>query len=256
MNDTTNGSQQPGAGGTPEALAPKPLMPRRFYKDVSIEDTPAGWRVLLDGRVARTPRKRELVVPSRRLAQAIAEEWESQGECLDRATMPLTKLANTALDAVVGHEPVVRAEIAKYAGSDMLCYRADAPEGLARRQADLWDPLLAWSADELKAAFVVTGGLTYVAQPEPALDAVSRSLGGFDAFDLTSLHVLTTLTGSCLLSLAHFKGHLGEDEMWKAAHVDEDWQIERWGEDTEAMTRRAKRRAELAAACRLLTLLR
>jgi chaperone required for assembly of F1-ATPase len=252
MSETSDGGQ---AARGPDALAAKPLMPRRLSKEVSLDETPSGWRVLLDGRVARTPRKRELTLPVRALAEAILAEWASQGERLNPGTMPLTKLANTTIDAVVGHEPVVRAEIAKYAGSDLLCYRADAPAGLAQRQAETWDPLLDWSTTVLGARLAVAEGLMPITQARDALDAVAKRLAPVDAFRLTSLHVVTSLTGSCLLALAHLDGRLDEEQAWSAAHIDEDWQIERWGEDVEASERRAKRRAEMAAACRLLALM-
>lgn len=235
-------------------LDAKPLLPRRFYKTATTQEGPAGWRVLLDGRAARTPRKRELALPSRPLAEAIAAEWQAQGDRIDPGTMPLTKLVNTAIDGIVGHEAVVRAEIVKFAGSDLLCYRADSPEGLVVRQAELWDPVLDWARAALAARFVLAAGLMPVAQPQPALDAVAARLADVDAFRLTALHVITTLTGSCLLALAHLDGVLDEAQAWAAAHVDEDWQIAHWGEDGEAAARRAKRRAEMAAACRLLAL--
>lgn len=246
---------QDGAGAPRSAAGAKPLLPRRFYKTVAIDPSPAGWRVLLDGRAARTPRKRELTLPSETLAEAIAAEWQAQDDRIDPGTMPLTKLVNTAIDGIVGHEAVVRTEIVKFAGSDLLCYRADSPEGLIARQSALWDPVLDWARTALAADFVVAAGLMPVPQPNAALDAVAARLADVDAFRLTGLHVITTLTGSCLLAVAHLDGVLDAEQAWAAAHVDEDWQIAHWGEDSEASARRAKRRAEMASACRLLVLL-
>lgn len=243
-----------GAGAVRPSSEARPLLPRRFYKTVAVEANSSGCRVLLDGRGARTPRKRDLALPSRALAEAVAAEWLAQGDRIDPGSMPLTKLVNTAIDGIVDHEAVVRNEIVKFAGTDLLCYRADSPEGLVARQAELWDPILEWARTALAARFVVAEGLMPVPQPKAAVDAVAVRLADIDAFRLTSLHVITTLTGSCLLALAHLDGVLDEDEAWAAAHVDEDWQIAQWGEDAEAASRRAKRRAEMAAACRLLAI--
>ena len=155
-----------------------------------------------------------------------------------------------------GREAAVRDDIVKYDASDLVCYRAPQPEALVRRQAELWDPILAWSRDELGASFVVADGIMPVAQPEAATAAVERALAGHDAFALTALHVMTTLTGSAVLALAHAGGRLGAEEAWAAAHVDEDWQISQWGEDAEATARRERRWLEMQAASRLLGLLR
>ena len=230
--------------------------PKRFYRVVSI-DGPAGaaFRVLLDGRPARTPSKRELALPARPLAEAVAAEWEAQGERIDPGTMPLTRLVNTALDGVAGREAEVRADIAKYAASDLLCYRAEGPSELVRRQAEAWDPVLAWACAALGANLVTGHGVAPVAQPEAATEAIGRALAGLDAFSLAAHHVMTTLTGSALLALAHAGGRLKAEEAWAAAHIDEDWQIGQWGEDAEAKARRRRRWTEMEAASRLLALL-
>jgi chaperone required for assembly of F1-ATPase len=232
--------------------------PKRFYRAASVEAAPAGYRVLLDGRPARTPARKEVAVPSRRLAEALAAEWAAQGDEIDPATMPLTRLVNSALDGVASREAGVRAEIAKYAGSDLLCYRASAPheQALARRQAAAWDPVLAWVRAELDVHLSVGPGIVPVAQPQTALAAVEGVLAGLDAFALAAHHVMTTLTGSALLALAHGRGRLTADEAWAAAHIDEDWQISQWGEDAEASARRERHWAEMQAASRLLALLR
>jgi chaperone required for assembly of F1-ATPase len=194
-------------------------------------------------------------VPTRALAEAIAGEWEAQREHIDPAGMPLTRLVNSAIDGVQVHEAELRADIVKYAANDLLCYRASEPELLVRRQADFWDPVLAWSRGALGARFEVTGGIMPVAQPEAAKSTVAEALEGFDAFSLAALHVMTTLMGSALLALAHARGHLTAEAAWTAAHVDEDWQIGRWGEDVEAAARRQRRWTEMQAASRLLVLL-
>jgi chaperone required for assembly of F1-ATPase len=235
-------------------------LPKRFYKSVTIAaaegEHTAAFGILLDGKPARTPAKALLAVPTRALAEAIAGEWEAQCEHIDPATMPLTRIANSAIDGVRAHQAKVCADIAKYAASDLLCYRATEPELLVRRQAELWDPVLAWGRDALGARFAVAKGIMPVAQPEAAISAVARALEDFDTFGLAALHVMTTLTGSALLALAHARGHLTAEAAWAAAHVDEDWQIGRWGEDAEAAARRRRRWSEMEAASRLLALLR
>ena len=195
-------------------------------------------------------------MPTKALAEAIAGEWEAQREHIDPAGMPLTRLANSAIDGVRVHQAEVRADIVKYAASDLLCYRASEPELLVRRQAEVWDPVLAWARDALGARFEVADGIMPVTQPEAARSAIAGALEGFDAFSLAALHVMTTLTGSALLALAHARGHLSAEAAWAAAHVDEDWQIGRWGEDAEAAARRRRRWSEMQAASRLLALLR
>jgi chaperone required for assembly of F1-ATPase len=231
--------------------------PKRLYRGASVESAPGGFRVLLDGRPARTPARKEVAVPSRRLAEALAAEWAAQGERIDPATMPLTRLVNSALDGVTGREAEVRAEIIKYAGSDLLCYRASAPheQELARRQAAAWDPVLAWARAELDVRLSVGPGIVPVAQPEAATAAVEGILGRLDAFALAAHHIMTTLTGSALLALAHGRGRLTAEEAWAAAHIDEDWQVSQWGEDAEARARRDRRWAEMQTASRLLALL-
>jgi chaperone required for assembly of F1-ATPase len=231
------------------------VPPKRFYRYVSVEGAEPAFLVLLDGRPIRTPGRRELAVPSRALAEALAAEWEAQGERIDPAAMPLTRLVNSAIDGVRGREAEVRADIAKYGASDLLCYRADGPAELVRRQADAWDPVLAWAREALGTRLVLGQGIVPVIQPQTAIAAVGRALQELDAFALAGHHVITTLTGSALLALAHARGRLTAETAWAAAHVDEDWQISQWGDDAEAKARRQRRRADMLAASRLLALL-
>ena len=256
---TDNGSKGAGNG---KASSPGRPLPKRFYEAVTVAEAaaPAGggvhtWSILLDGKTVRTPAKAVLAVPTRALAEAVAEEWRAQGERIDPATMPLTRLVNSAIDGVRGREAAVRDDIAKYAASDLLCYRAEQPEGLMQRQAELWDPILAWSRENLGADLAVAEGLMPVAQPDAARAAIASRLIGYDAFALAALHVVTTLTGSALLALAHARGRLDAEAAWAAAHIDEDWQIAKWGEDAEATARRQRRWQEMQAASRLLGLL-
>jgi chaperone required for assembly of F1-ATPase len=229
--------------------------PKRFYRTVSVGGADPAFRVLLDGRPMRTPAKRELAVPSLALAEALAAEWDAQGEHIDPASMPLTRLVNSAIDGVAGREDEVRADIAKHAASDLVCYRAEAPAGLVRRQAGAWDPVLAWAHEALGARLVLGRGIVPVAQPQAALAAIECALAGLDTFSLAVHHVMTTLMGSALLALAQASGRLTAEEAWAAAHVDEDWQISQWGEDAEARARRDRRWADMQAASRLLALL-
>ena len=228
---------------------------KRFYRTVSVDGAPPAVRVLLDGKPVRTPARRELAVPSRALAEALAAEWAAQGQRIDPAAMPLTRLVNSALDGVTERETEVRAEIAKYAASDLLCYRAEGPAELVRRQAEAWDPVLAWAGWELGAHLIAGRGIVPICQSPAALAAIASRLSDLDALALTAHHVMTTLTGSAVLALAHARGRLTAEQAWAAAHIDEDWQIRQWGEDAEAQARRARRWAEMQAASRLLALL-
>lgn len=240
----------------PGREAPRPL-PRRFYKHA--EAGPAqgadGYRVLLDGKSARTPKKRELVLPTLALAEAVAAEWEAQRPYVDPAAMPLTRLANTVLDGVQGRETEVRDDIVRYLGSDLLCYRADSPEKLVALQAGTWDPVLAWAAAALGIKLAPVEGVMHVTQSSDATARARSVVADLDAFRLAALHIMVTLTGSAVLGLAVLKGHLSSEAAWAAAHVDEDWQISQWGEDAEAAARRARRWADMQASAELLGLL-
>lgn len=236
-----------------EALTPP--LPKRFYKEVTVEARDGGFAVLLDGKSVRTPKKETLTLPTRALAEAIAQEWAAQGARIDPATMPLSKLAITALDAVVHHKSEVAADIVKFAGSDLLCYRAEQPAALVRLQAEVWDPVLRWMEGELGVSFALAEGVMPVEQSRAVLDGIATEVAPYDAMALTCLHVMTTLMGSALLMLALAKGKLSAEEAWAAAHLDEDWQISQWGVDVEAAERREKRWAEMQAASRFLGLL-
>jgi chaperone required for assembly of F1-ATPase len=230
-------------------------LPKRFYQRVDVADEDGGFALLLDGKPVRTPGKKQLLLPSRALADAVAGEWRAQKERIDPATMPLTKLANSAIDGVSGREDDVIGDILNYARSDLLCYRANGPHGLIEAQQALWDPVLAWAASALEAPFVVAEGIVHVAQPGASIDRVRAALEGRDPFGLAALHVMTGLTCSALLALAVALGRMTPDEAWKAAHVDEDWQIAQWGEDAEAASRRRARRRDFDAAAHALALL-
>ena len=238
-------------------------LPKRFYREVTVGaagptapgQTGPAFRVLLDGRMVRTPRKAALELPAKALAEAIAAEWRAQGERIDPLSMPLTTLANTVIDGVIGREAEVAADIVDYAGSDLVCYRAEAPPELVERQAAAWNPILAWATEDLGARLVTSSGIVPVEQPQSALDRIASELSEVGAFRLAALHVMTTLMGSAVLALAHAQGAITAERAWALAHVDEDFQIAKWGEDAEAKARRAHRWREMQAASRLIELL-
>ncbi len=254
-NGTTNGSAK-GAPKVPVKDSLKAPLPKRFYKSVTVEPRDEGFAVLLDGRDVRTPAKNKLVAPDAPLAEAMAAEWEAQGEHIDPATMPVTRLVNTALDAVAEKMSEVADDIAAYAGSDLLCYRAEAPAALVARQAAAWDPPLAWAERALGAKLAVQTGLMPIDQSPAAIARVRAALNKFDPLSLAALHVMTTLTGSAVLALAHAEEEISLEDAWAAATVDDRWQSEQWGRDAEAEARHAERLAEFTAASRCLRPLR
>jgi chaperone required for assembly of F1-ATPase len=226
-------------------------LKRRFYDDAAVREDPAGFAVLLDGRPIRTPARRTLAAPASALAEAMAAEWRAQAELIDPAAMPLTRLANTIIDGLAAAQDAVVGEIAAYLGSDLVCYRAAAPERLVGRQAHHWDPVLAWAGRTLGAGFVVGEGIVHVAQPP---DAIARAASAIPRhpWRLGAVHAVTTLTGSALIALALARGDIAVDAAWAAAHVDEDWNMELWGRDEIGLKRRAFRFAEIQAAARVL----
>lgn len=226
--------------------------PKRFYKKVSVRADGDGFAIGLDANTLKTPGRTPFALPVRALAEAVAEEWRGQGTCIDRSTMPLTALANTAIDQVADNADAVRGDIRAFAASDLLCYRAQSPDGLVRRQQTHWDPVLAWSDTALDAPFHLAGGIMPVEQPLPSLDRITVVLAGVEPLPLAAVHMVTTLTGSALLALALTHGRMDAGAVWRAAHVDEDWQIETWGEDAEARARRTGRRLVFDAAALVL----
>ncbi|MGJ0509762.1 MAG: ATP12 family chaperone protein [Methylocystis sp.] len=236
------------------ARDPARPLPKRFYKEATVGEADGGFSILLDGRPVNTPARRRVVVPWRPLAEALAGEWAGQGETIDPSTMPLTKLVNSALDGVAHQMPAVEAELVKYGGSDMLCYRAAEPESLVAAQRAAWDPLLAFARDKLGARLGLAEGVMFAAQPEESLAALAAAVRAYVGegpgapLRLAALHVMTTLTGSLILALAKSLKAIDLAEAWAAAHIDEDFQMRTWGEDAEALERRAARFKEMAAA--------
>lgn len=239
------------------ARGPASQLPKRFYKQAEAAAVEGGFAVLLDGKPVKTPARRALVVPSRALAEALATEWAGQGASIDSATMPLTRLANSAIDGVASQMAEVEADAVKYAGSDLICYRAGAPEALVRAQGAAWDGLVAFAREKLGARLVLATGVVFAAQPEAAIAAMTRAVrahvGGDKAapFRLAALHTMTTLTGSLVVALAVALREMEVEAAFAAAHVDEDFQMAAWGADPEAMARRETRFVDIRAAALL-----
>jgi chaperone required for assembly of F1-ATPase len=224
---------------------------KRFYISAGVVESPDGFAIALDDRSVRTPSGRPLVAPNREIAEAMAAEWNAQQEIIDPLTMPLTRFANSVGDAVVDRLDAVVEDIAKYLASDLLFYRAGHPEALVAREAAHWDPVLSWAAKTLGARFILAEGIVHVRQPDTALQAARAALPA-DPWSAAAVHVVTTLTGSALLALALQHGALDADSVWAAAHVDEDWNIEKWGADHEVTARRAARLVDFRAAADIL----
>jgi chaperone required for assembly of F1-ATPase len=232
----------------------RPKTRQRFYKHASVGEG-APFAVLLDGRPVKTPAKNALAAPTQPLAQAIAAEWDAQGERIDPATMPLTRIANSIIDGVAPATGAVADDLAKYLGSDLLCYRADNPDGLVRWQTERWDPILDWARTALGARFMLGEGIVFVTQPDHAI-AAARAAIPDDPWRLGAAHVVTTLTGSALIALALSAGRIDVDAAWAASNVDEDWNMHLWGRDDMALAARAVRFADLQAAGTVLALLK
>jgi chaperone required for assembly of F1-ATPase len=228
---------------------------KRFYKEVAARADANGHAILLDGRPVRTPAKAALEVPTPQLAEAIVGEWEAQGDTIDPRSMPLTGLANAAIDRVAPELDAFVRGLAAYGESDLLCYRADTPGGLVARQAEHWDPLLAWSRRRFDVDFEVVHGIMHRDQPATTIDRLRKAVEARDAFALAGLSPLITIPGSLIIALALAEGEIDVDTAWAATTVDEAWQIEQWGEDRDEMQRLEARRREFEAAHRFLRLL-
>ncbi|KQM62464.1 MULTISPECIES: ATP12 family chaperone protein [unclassified Sphingomonas] len=225
---------------------------KRFWQDVAVT---AEGGIALDGRPVRTPGRLALVAPFPALAEGIAAEWRAVGEDVDPRAMPLTGLANAAIERIAPDAPTFAGGIAVYGGSDLLCYRAE-PGPLAERQAAAWDPVLEWARDRHGVDFVVTGGVMPVEQPPRTLARLREAVVALSPWELAPLSPIVSLTGSLLLGLAIVERAIDADSAWAAAHVDEDWQAEQWGEDSLAAETRAAHAADYRAAVRFLDLIR
>lgn len=224
---------------------------KRFYATAGVAEIDGGFAVALDGKPIKTPSGRIVAVPSRAIAEAMVAEWEAQQEHIDPTTMPMTRFANSVVDAVIDRVTLVRDDIAKYLASDLLFYRAGHPERLVAREAQHWDPVVFWAADELGAHFILAEGIMHVRQPDAAVAAAREALP-HNPWSVAALHVVTTLTGSALLALALHQGARDAEQVWAAAHVDEDFNAEQWGADEEVVIRKAARKRDFDAAVAIL----
>lgn len=221
---------------------------KRFWTDVSVTEAEDGFAVHLDARRVLTPGKHPLTLPTRSMAEAIAAEWAAQDGEIQPLTMPVTRAANSAIERVRPQKPEVAAMLAAYGETDLTCHRADAPEELAARQAQAWDPILDWAATAHGARLIPTVGILPLDQPQDSLRALSSHVAGLDEFRLTALHDLVTLSGSLLIGLATSARHLDPETAWTLSRIDEDWQIEQWGRDEEAEEAALIKRAQFLQA--------
>lgn len=227
-------------------------LPKRFYETVRVAEVEGGFAVHLDERPVKTPARNLLLLPTKAAAEILAQEFEAQEKVVDPAKMPATRLVNTAIDGIALDPQAVLEDVLRFAGTDLLCYRADTPQELVARQTERWDPLIDW-AETLGARFALAEGVMHVEQPREALAAFGVHLSAFrDPIALACLHTMTTLTGSAIIALAIAKQHITADEGWTLAHIDEDWTIEQWGDDAEAANRRKTRHSEMMIAASLL----
>lgn len=236
------------------ARGPARSLPKRFYAQVTVGETAQGFGIMLDARPVFTPRKHRVIVPNRALAGHLASEWATQTTSINPATMPLTRLTNTALDGVASQYAAVEAEVMRFAASDLICYRVEEPETLAKQQAAAWDPILAFLKDRLGVRLNLGAGVTFIDQSPETLaaltDGVRESVktGACAPFRLAAMYELTALSGSLGLALALAHEFLSVEAAWAAANLDEDFQMRVWGEDHEALARREKRFSDFRAA--------
>ena len=229
---------------------------KRFYREAAVVEADQGFTVHLDGKPVRTPAKHELRIPNRTLAEAIAAEWAAQGETVKPLTLPLTRLVSTGIDRVATRRTEIIHEIANYAGTDLLCYRATDPAELVARQERVWQSLLDWATERFDAPLCTTQGVSPVAQLPTALTAIERAVATYDNLLLVALHLATSDAGSVVIALALLEGKLNAEQAFDAAQLDESFQIERWGEDAEQTKQRAGIREDITSAARFAALLR
>jgi chaperone required for assembly of F1-ATPase len=228
---------------------------KRFWKDAAAVEEDGGWGIQIDGKPLRTPARNPLVLPTRALAQAIAEEWNSAGETVDPRAMPLTGLANAAIDRVAPDSESFAMGLARYGENDLACYRADQPRKLVERQEKSWDALLGWARRRFDIDFCTTTGIVHVAQPEATVARLAHAAAALDPFRLAALSPLVTIGGSLVAALAVVEAAMTPETAWGAVTIDERWQREQWGKDAEAEARLEARRRDFFAAARFVELL-
>lgn len=229
---------------------------KRFWSDVTLRETAGAWSIALDERALKTPARAAFAVAPHALAEAIAEEWRVCGEEIDPRMMPLTGLANAAIDHVAPAPARFAADLAQYAEGDLLCYRAEHPPKLVEAQAAAWDPLLDWARARFDVPFAVTAGIVHVPQAAATVARLSDAIQSAPPFALAALSPIVTIGGSLVTALALFEEAVGLDTAWEAVSLDERWQIEQWGADDEAVASLANRQRDFAAAARFLALTR
>jgi len=228
---------------------------KRFWKSATVADADGGFAIELDGRRLKTPARAELVVPTRDLADAIAAEWNESAEEVDPRAMPLTGLANAAIDRVAPDRTAFAEGLARYGESDLTCYRAEGPETLVRRQAESWDALLGWARRRYDVGFATCSGVMHVAQPAETVRKLGHAVASLDAFHLAGLSPLVTIGGSLVAALAVLEEMMPATEAWETVSLDDRWQMEQWGADAEAEAALDARRRDFLCGARFLELL-
>ncbi|PIE12945.1 MAG: ATPase [Rhodobacterales bacterium] len=227
---------------------------KRFWTEATVEPQAEGFAVLLDGRPVKTPAKAQLILPTEGLAREVAAEWQAVDENIDPLTMPFTRSANAAIDKVSLQHGEVADMIAAYGDSDLTCYRADTPEGLVKRQAEAWDPVLDWARVEQGISLTPVQGVMHSPQEAKSLDRMAALTHQLDPFALTAFHDLVSLSGSFLLGLAVTEGLYPPEKVWQLSRIDETWQEEQWGEDEEATELAQTKKAAFLHAARFFEL--
>ena len=228
---------------------------KRFWKDAVAVESEDGWSVELDGKPMRTPARQPLAVPTSALAQAIADEWKAVGETVDPRGVPLTGLANAAIDRVAPDRQAFAAGLARYAEGDLACYRAEGPAALVDRQGESWDALLGWARRRFDVDFKTTPGILHVDQPSATVERLAHAVGALDPFRLAGLSPLVTIGGSLIAALGVLEGAFSAERAWEAVSIDDRWQLEQWGADAEAEAALENRRRDFFAAAHFLGLL-
>lgn len=229
--------------------------PKRFYKTAAAAKTVGGYHVTLDGKPVRTPAGETILLRNKALAEALAAEWGAQSSHIAFSSMGINQLVNSAIDRGAGNRAGLEDELAAYGGTDLLCYRADAPAALAARQAAAWDPLLDWAGARYGARLRVTSGIVAIDQDAAALAALRGRIAMLDLFQLTAMRAVVGLCGSLIVGLAVAERRLSTDQAWNVVNIDEDWQKEKWGEDAQAAANRAGAFAAFAQASHMLQVL-